>query len=68
MSKDDAPRKIVVGTVCHGFRGEPAELDARIERVLSILEEVAAEAARKYPGAGLDLVVFPEEVLARKFR
>jgi predicted amidohydrolase len=63
MSKDDAPRKVLVGTVLHSFRSENAELEARIERVLSVLEEVAEEAARRYPGAGLDLVVLPEEAL-----
>lgn len=44
MSKDDAPRKVLVGTVLHSFRSEGTELEARIERILSVLHEVVEEA------------------------
>ncbi len=61
--KDTPPRKVVVGTVVNSLWGEPTDPDVRLEVVCGLIDEVAAEAERKYPEDGLDLIVLPEEVL-----
>ena len=61
--KDTPPRKVVLGTVVNSLWGEPTEPEVRLEVVCRLIDEVAAEAERKYPEDGLDLIVLPEEVL-----
>ncbi len=58
------PRKVVIGTVIHGYYGVPYPgLDKRLTEVENLIDKVAVESDMKYPGEGLDLVVLPEEVL-----
>ncbi|MBN1290423.1 MAG: carbon-nitrogen hydrolase family protein [Candidatus Latescibacteria bacterium] len=58
------PRKVVVGTVIHGYYGVPYPgLDKRLTEVENLIDKVATESEKKYPGEGLDLVVLPEEVI-----
>jgi predicted amidohydrolase len=60
---DAPPRKVVVGTVLKNFWGESTDLDDRLPALCDLIDQVAEEAKRKYPGEGLDLVVLPEEAL-----
>jgi apolipoprotein N-acyltransferase len=55
-----APRKVVIGTVMHWFRGEYPGLEARLKEITGLADSVAMEAEAKYPGEGLDLVMLPE--------
>ena len=58
------PRKVVVGTVIHGYYGVPYPgIDKRLGEIEQLIDKVAAESEKKYPGEGLDLVVLPEEAL-----
>jgi len=57
------PRKVVVGTVLRKFWGESTDLDDRLPLLCDLVDRVAEEAERKYPGEGLDLVVLPEEAV-----
>ncbi|MCE5250434.1 carbon-nitrogen hydrolase family protein [bacterium] len=59
------PRKIVIGTTMERFPGKYPGLEKRLEQIGELIDEVAREAERKYPGEGLDLVVLPEEVVTR---
>jgi predicted amidohydrolase len=59
---DGAPRKVVIGTMCHSMFGTFPGLDARCEELKRHLEEMESQARAKYH-AGLDLVVFPEFAL-----
>jgi len=63
MSKNDAPRKVVVGTAMRSFWQESPEPEARIELVLSLVDEVAEAAEARFPDTGADLIVLPEEAL-----
>jgi predicted amidohydrolase len=63
VNKDDGPRKVVVGTVMQGFWGAGLDLDGRIEVLLRRTDELAAMAAERWPGRGLDLAVLPETVV-----
>jgi predicted amidohydrolase len=60
---DAPPRKVVIGTIMHTFRGD---LAARLKSAEQLVDAAAAEAAKKYPGKGLDLVVLPENALKAK--
>jgi len=59
----EAPRKIVVGTSMYAMWGEYPGLERRLEALCEIVDEMAAKAAEEYPGAGLDLVVLPEDAV-----
>ena len=59
MNKDDAPRKVTVGTMMQGFWGSGLDLRGRIEVLIGRIDELAAMA----PERGLDLVVLPETVV-----
>jgi len=60
---DQPPRKVVVGTVIHGFWGAAADFDTRMGTAVDLIERVAAAAERKYPGRGVDLVALPESII-----
>jgi predicted amidohydrolase len=54
------PRKVVVGTtMLNLWHGHPG-LEARLEELGVVVDRMAAEAERSYPGAGLDLAALPE--------
>lgn len=57
---DTPPRKVLLGTVMEFFRGGLSE---RLTRAAQLIDGVAAEAGRKYPGRRLDLVVLPEHAI-----
>ena len=58
-----APRKVVIGSVVADFSGPVA---ARLQLAARLLDAAARDAAAKYPGRGLDLMVFPEFTLCRE--
>ena len=57
------PRKVVLASVVADITG-PVEV--RLQRVAKLLDDAAHDAAAKYAGRGLDLVVFPEFTLCRE--
>jgi len=57
---DHPPRKVVVGTVIYGPYGEYHGLEDRIKVLSGLVDAMAAEATKGYPGHGLDLAVLPE--------
>ncbi len=63
MDGSGPPRKVVVGTVIHGYyAADPASRDRQAVAV-DLIERVAADAERAYPGRGVDLVVLPESAV-----
>jgi len=56
------PRKVIVGTIMHWFK-QTGGLDERLKKASELIDEVAQESAKKYPGKGLDLVVLPENAI-----
>ncbi len=54
------PRKVVVGTVIFGPYGNYPGLEERMKELSGFVDAMADEAAKKYPGRGLDLAVLPE--------
>jgi predicted amidohydrolase len=54
------PRKVVVGTVIFGPYGKYPGLEERLKVLSGLVDAMAGEAARTYPGRGLDLAVLPE--------
>src|SRR5206468_2809310 len=57
---DRPPRKVVVGTVIFGPYGKYSGLEERLKVLSGLVESMAEEAARAYPGRGLDLAILPE--------
>ena len=57
---DRPPRKVVIGTVIFGPYGKYPGLDERLKVLSGLVDEMAGEAARAYPGRGLDLAILPE--------
>jgi predicted amidohydrolase len=57
---DRPPRKVVVGTVVYGPYGKYSGLEERLKVVGGLIDTMAEEVARTYPGRGLDLAVLPE--------
>jgi len=56
------PRKVIVGTVMHSFWGPYPGLRNRLDQLAGIVDEMAAQAKKKY-GRGLDLAVLPETAI-----
>jgi predicted amidohydrolase len=64
MDRTEAPpRKVVVGTAMYSIWGEYPGVDRRLEALGEIIDEMAGQAAEKYPGARLDLAVLPEDAV-----
>jgi predicted amidohydrolase len=61
--RDALPRKVVVGTAMYAMWGEYPGLEKRLEALGEIIEEMADEASERYSGAGLDLVILPEDAI-----
>ena len=59
---NQAPRKVIVGTVMQPFWGKHPGLQKRLEQLTTIVDRMQAESERKY-GRGLDLAVLPEMAL-----
>lgn len=53
------PRKVIVGTSMQAFWGQNPGLTKRLEQLTGLVDQMAAEAQRRY-GRGLDLAVLPE--------
>ena len=57
---DRPPRKAIVGTIIFGPYGAYSGLDDRMKVLSGFVDAMSEEAARKYPGRGLDLATLPE--------
>ncbi len=57
---DQPPRKVVVGTAIFAPYGKYSGLDERLAVLGGLIDEMARQAAGKYPGHGLDLAILPE--------
>jgi predicted amidohydrolase len=57
------PRKVVVGTVILPLYSAHPTLDEQLKRLGGLVDEMAKEAAEKYPGKGLDLAIFNENAV-----
>src|SRR5438094_2972352 len=62
-TNNSLPRKVVVGTAMYAMWGEYPGVEKRLDELEAIIEEMAQQAAGKYPGAGLDLVILPEDAI-----
>src|SRR4029077_6681584 len=58
------PRKVVVGTVILGPYNTYYGLEARMKELSGFVDAMADEAAKKYPGRGLDLALLPETTVS----
>jgi predicted amidohydrolase len=58
-TSDQAPRKVIVGTVMQSFWGEYPGLQKRLEQLEEIVDRMAEQSKKKY-GRGLDLAILPE--------
>jgi hypothetical protein len=56
---------VVIGTTIFGPYGEYPGLDDRLEVLEERIDEMARQAEAEYPGAGLDLVILPEQAVTR---
>src|SRR2546427_11478491 len=61
-TSDSPPRKVIVGTVMQSFWGQYPGLHNRLDQLAGIVDQMAAEAKRKY-SRGLDLAVLPETAI-----
>ena len=61
-TSNSPPRKVIVGTAMRSFWGPYPGLEKRLEQLAGILDQMAAEAKRKYSRA-LDLAVLPETAI-----
>ena len=59
---DGLPRKVVVASALVKMDGSVA---SRLSTIAGLVDSAAREAGRKYPGHGLDLMVFPEFAISR---
>jgi predicted amidohydrolase len=57
---DRPPRKVIVGSVIFGPYGKYPGLKERLDELSGLVDEMAARAAKQYPGRGLDLAILPE--------
>ncbi len=54
------PRKVIVGTSMLNLWHEHPGLEARLAELGTLVDRMAAQAERDYPGSGLDLAALPE--------
>jgi predicted amidohydrolase len=57
-----APRKVVIGSALADFSGPTTQ---RLALAARLVDDAARQAAERYPGQRLDLMVFPEFALSR---
>jgi predicted amidohydrolase len=60
---DQPPRKVVVGTVIYGPYGRYPGLDERLGVLAGLVDEMADQAAKQFPGRGIDLAILPESAV-----
>src|SRR5947207_6328368 len=58
-TSNSPPRKVIVGAAMQSFWGQYPGLDNRLDQLAGIVDQMAAQAKKKY-GRGLDLAVLPE--------
>ena len=61
-TSNSPPRKVIVGTIMQSFWGQYPGLHNRLDQLTGIVDQMAAEAKRKY-GRALDLAVLPETAI-----
>ena len=59
-SWEPGPRKVIVGTSMYNMFHAYPGLDERLEELGELIDQMAERAAKKYPGAGLDIAALPE--------
>lgn len=64
-TSDRPPRKVIVGTVVQSFWNRYPGLEARLEQLAQIVDQMREAAQKKY-GRGLDLVVLPETAVTAR--
>src|SRR5947209_6848739 len=57
------PRKVVIGTALYGPYGKYPGFEERLKELGGLIDEMARQAAEKYPGRGLDLAILPESAV-----
>jgi predicted amidohydrolase len=57
---DQPPRKVIVGTTIFGPYGAYPGLAERLRELGDLVDQMGAEASRRYEGKGLDLAILPE--------
>ena len=60
---DDGPRKVIVGTTMHAMWGAYPGLDARLDELGKLVDEMAAKAQETY-GRGVDICALPEVAIS----
>ena len=60
MQVKGGPRKIIVGTAMFNMFHEYPGLDVRLGELAGLVDQMAAQAAEQYAGAGLDVAALPE--------
>jgi beta-ureidopropionase len=58
-TSDQAPRKVILGTVMQPFWGKYPGLEKRLEQLTEIVERMESQSQKRY-GRGVDLAVLPE--------
>src|SRR5213592_3116703 len=61
-TSNSPPRKVIIGTAMQAFWGAYPGLQKRVEQLAGIVDQMAAQAKKKY-GRGLDLAVLPETAI-----
>lgn len=57
------PRKVIVATTMFNIYQTFSDVESNVKAVESLIDQVALEAAEKYPDRGLDLIVLPETII-----
>src|SRR5262249_58170586 len=65
-SANQPPRKVLIGTVIFGPYGRYEGLGQRMKELSGLVDSMAAEAERRYPGRRLDLAVLPETTVTTR--
>jgi predicted amidohydrolase len=56
----EPPRKIIVGTAMYRMWVQYPGLEKRLQELGQLIDEMAEQAAKKYPGTRMDIVALPE--------
>lgn len=61
--KSPGPRKVIVGTTMHNMFCPYPGLPNRLGELSGLVDRMAEQAALRYPGAGMDIAVLPENAV-----
>ena len=64
--RDRPPRKVLVGTMVSGYAVFTQPLEQRLQKMDEVVDAIAAQAGKDYPGKQLDLAVLTEGFLTRQ--